>query len=119
MRDELILEHDCNAYCRGDVHAQLTYVALLDPEFSDVVELLAAGYAKQTCRDYGLEFVSLEPAPEAPPKVPDNYLGFAPGRPGRPTPPPESAASLHPYLLRFRHHSDATSFCVAPVGWPR
>lgn len=57
-----IFEHDCNAYCDGNVHAKVLYTHLADGETRSVEEITLASLAAE-----GLELVRVEEATEASP----------------------------------------------------
>lgn len=64
------LDHTCNAYCRGNRHAQLLYATSGD---LDGVKVLA----REFCRQSGFRFVAVEEAREAGP-MPGEWATFAP-----------------------------------------
>lgn len=54
--------HSCNAYCRGDRHAEVFWY-----ESNDLAEATRA--PRDYCRSLGREFISAEAAPEARPRA--------------------------------------------------
>lgn len=58
-------DHGCNAYCRGELHADIGW-SLDDP--------ISEAYREAIGRFYGIEVVEVRLAPEAPPYPPSGLL---------------------------------------------
>lgn len=64
------LDHTCNAFCRGERHAQLLYAN------NDDIDS-ARSLAREFCRQSGFRFVAVEKAHEAGP-MPRDWATFSP-----------------------------------------
>lgn len=98
-------EHDmpCNAYCEGDVHADIVYfntrvwdlstvpLPVLCEAFQQHADCMAAQGA-----EYPVEALSLQPAPEAPP-ITTRYCNAT----------QEEAGCMQAYLVRYRLRTEA------------